>query len=160
LARRLKNAKLRGNPCVEDIDYRAARGLDKNVMRALTQQSTWVKNHENIFVLGPTGVESFIASALARKACRDGFSALYTRAAALFRELYLARADGRFRHLFVRISRIDVLVVDDWQCAAHGNGTPGFLGDLRGTPPNPQCDLDITNAGGALARTDWRSDSC
>src|SRR5215475_4987866 len=51
LARRLKNAKLRGNPCVEDIDYRAARGLDKSVLRALTQESVWVKNHENIFVL-------------------------------------------------------------------------------------------------------------
>ena len=54
LARRLKNAKLRGNPCVEDIDFRAARGLDKSVIRALTQESGWVKNHENIFVLGPT----------------------------------------------------------------------------------------------------------
>ena len=52
----MKNAKLRGNPCVEDIDYRAARGLDKSVIRALTQESGWVKNHENIFVLGPTGV--------------------------------------------------------------------------------------------------------
>lgn len=54
LTRRVKNAKLRGNPCVEDIDYRAARGLDKSVIRALTQESGWVKNHENIFVLGPT----------------------------------------------------------------------------------------------------------
>jgi len=118
LARRLKNAKLRGNPCVEDIDYRAARGLDKSVVRALTQESSWVKNHENIFVLGPTGVgKSFIASALAQKACRDGYSAFYTRAAALFRELALARADGSFRHLLARVSRIDVLVVDDWAMA-------------------------------------------
>jgi hypothetical protein len=52
LARRLKNAKLRGNSCVEDIDFRAARGLDKSVIRGLTQESGWVKNHENIFVLG------------------------------------------------------------------------------------------------------------
>ena len=118
LARRLKNAKLRGNPCVEDIDFRAARGLDKSVIRALTQESGWVKNHENIFVLGPTGVgKSFIASALAQKACRDGYSAFYTRAAALFREFALARADGSFRHLLARISRIDVLVVDDWAMA-------------------------------------------
>ena len=44
--------------------------------------------HENIFVLGPTGVgKSFVACALAQKACRDGYSALYTRAAALFRDL-------------------------------------------------------------------------
>ena len=84
LARRLKAAKLRGLACVEDIDYRAARGLDKTVVRALARDSAWVRNHENIFVLGPTGVgKSFIASALAQKACRDGYSALYLRAAAL-----------------------------------------------------------------------------
>src|SRR5579862_7581237 len=75
LARRLKTAKLRGNACVEDIDYRASRGLDKSVIRALTQQSEWVAKHENVFVLGPTGVgKSFVAAALAQKACRDGYS--------------------------------------------------------------------------------------
>ena len=52
LARRLKNAKLRGNPCVEDIDYRAARGLDKSVMRALTQESAWVKNPTMAVLVG------------------------------------------------------------------------------------------------------------
>lgn len=56
LARRLRNAKLRSNSCAEEIDFRTARGLDKNVIRALTQELGWVKNHENIFVLGPTGV--------------------------------------------------------------------------------------------------------
>src|SRR5919107_4521278 len=56
LARRLYVAKLRDNACVEEIDYRAARGLDKSVIRALAQESAWVRNHEHIFVLGPTGV--------------------------------------------------------------------------------------------------------
>jgi DNA replication protein DnaC len=118
LQRRLKAAKLRGNTCVEDIDYRAARGLDKSVIRALTQESSWVANHENIFVLGPTGVgKSYIASALAQKACRDGYTVLSTRAAALFRDLNLARADGSLRSLLARLARIDVLVIDDWAMA-------------------------------------------
>jgi DNA replication protein DnaC len=118
LARRMKSAKLRGNACVEDIDYRTARGLEKSVVRGLTKESAWVSNHENIFVLGPTGVgKSFIACALAQKACRDGHSAYYTRAAALFRDLAMARADGSFRNLLARLSRIDVLVVDDWAMA-------------------------------------------
>ncbi|PYP83330.1 MAG: transposase [Candidatus Angelobacter sp. Gp1-AA117] len=115
LTRRLKAAKLRGATCVEDIDYRAARGLDKTLLRALAKDSTWVRNHENIFVIGPCGVgKSFLASALAQKACRDGYSALYLRAAALSRDLALARADGSLRHLLARLSRIDVLVLDDW----------------------------------------------
>ena len=118
LARRLKSAKLRHNACVEDIDYRAARGLEKTVIRGLAKDSQWVQNHENLFVLGPTGVgKSFIACALAQKACRDGYSAFYTRAAALFRDLALARADGSFRNLLARLSRIDVLVIDDWAMA-------------------------------------------
>ena len=105
LARRLVAAKLRGNPCVEDIDYRA-------------QESGWVRNHEHVFVLGPTGSgRSFIASAFAQKACRDGYTALYLRAPALFRDLALARADGSLRSLLARLSRIDVLVVDDWAMA-------------------------------------------
>jgi DNA replication protein DnaC len=118
LARRLQGAKLRGNACVEEIDYRAARGLDKSVIRALAQESAWVRNHENVFVLGPTGVgKSFVASALAQKACRDGYSALYTRAAALFRDLAMARADGSLRSLLAKLSRIDLLVIDDWAMA-------------------------------------------
>jgi DNA replication protein DnaC len=118
LGRRLKNAKLRTNACVEEIDYRGVRGLDKSVIRALVQESAWVGTRENIFVLGPTGVgKSFVACALAQKACRDGYSALYTRAQALFRDLAMARADGSLRSLLTRLSRIDVLVIDDWAMA-------------------------------------------
>src|SRR5438128_1239881 len=57
------------------------------------------------------------AMELAQKACRDGYSALYLRAAALSRELALARADGSLRHFLARLSRIDVLVIDDWAMA-------------------------------------------
>src|ERR1700692_249097 len=114
LARRLQAAKLKG-ACVEEIDYRASRGLDKSVIRSLAQKSGWVQNHENIFVLGPTGVgKSFVACALAHKACRDGYSSLYTRAGALFRDLAIARADGSLRTVLGRLSRIDVLAIDDW----------------------------------------------
>jgi DNA replication protein DnaC len=59
LMRRLKSAKLRHNACIEDIDYRTARGLEKSVLRGLANQSQWVREHENLFVLGPTGPETF-----------------------------------------------------------------------------------------------------
>ena len=54
---------------------------------------------------------------MAEKACRDGFTALYTRATQLFRDLSLARADGSLRSLLARLARLDVLVVDDWAMA-------------------------------------------
>ena len=118
LTRRVLAARLRGAACVENIDYRAERGLNRSVVRALAQESAWVANHEHIFVLGPTGAgKSYVASALAQKACRDGYRVYYTRAAALFRDLSLARADGSLRQLLRRLNRIDVLVVDDWVMA-------------------------------------------
>ena len=103
LGRRLKNAKLRTNACVEEIDYRGARGLDKSVIRELVQQSAWVGSHEKVFVLGPTGVgKSFVACPLSQKACRDGYSAFYTRAQSLFRDLAMARGgDHGFKVRFV-----------------------------------------------------------
>jgi len=118
LERRLAKAKLRHRACVEDIDFRQPRGLDRALLRALTQDSAWVRQHQNVFLIGPTGIgKSFLACALAEKACRDGFTALYTRAAQLFRDLALARADGSLRTLLARLARLDVLVVDDWAMA-------------------------------------------
>jgi DNA replication protein DnaC len=118
LERRLSKARLRHRASVEDLDFRTPRGLDRALLRSLTQDSAWVREHQNIFLLGPTGIgKSFLACALAEKACRDGFTALYTRAAQLFRDLALARADGSLRSLLARLARLDVLVVDDWVMA-------------------------------------------
>ena len=61
--------------------------------------------------------KSFVARALAQKACRDGYSAFFIRAVALFRDLSIARADGSLRSLLTRLNRIDVLVIDDWAMA-------------------------------------------
>ncbi|MGH9398307.1 MAG: ATP-binding protein [Terriglobia bacterium] len=79
------------------MDFRAPRRLDRSLLRSLVQDSAWVRQRQNVFLLGPTGIgKSFLAWALAEKACRDGFTALYTRAPQLFRDLALARADGGF----------------------------------------------------------------
>jgi DNA replication protein DnaC len=115
LARRLTQAKFRYRASVEDIDFRAPRGLDRSLLRSLTQNSAWVAEHQNIFLLGPCGVgKSWLACALAEKACRDGFSAFFIRTPKLFRDLALARADGSLGSQLARLARIDVLIVDDW----------------------------------------------
>jgi DNA replication protein DnaC len=115
---RMKRANLKKGWCVENIDYRASRGLDKSLVRSLAADSDWVRQHDNIFILGPTGVgKSFLATALAHKACRDGFSVYCQRATKLFRDLSVARGDGTLPQMLLRLSRIDVLVVDDWAMA-------------------------------------------
>lgn len=115
---RLEKAKLRHRACVEDIDFRQPRGLDRSLLRSLTQDSGWVRQHQNVFLIGPCGIgKSFLACALAEKACRDGFTAYYRRASQLFRDLSLARADGSLRSLLARLAKIDVFLVDDWAMA-------------------------------------------
>lgn len=118
LARRLKNARFKINATVEDIDFRHPRRLDRSLIRSLSAASQWVASHQNIIVTGPTGVgKSFLACALGQKAVRDGYTALYTRAPRLLRDLTTARADGSFGQLLDRIARIDVFIVDDWAMA-------------------------------------------
>lgn len=72
---------------------------------------------------GPTGIgKTWIGCALAQKACRDGYTILHKRSAELFRELNVAHADGSFGRLLARLSRIDILVIDDFAMAPLKDG--------------------------------------
>jgi DNA replication protein DnaC len=118
LERRLRDARLQGPACVEDIDYRAARGLDKAVVRSLIQDSDWVRRHQHIFLVGATGLgKTYLARAFGQKACRDGFTAYFATAAQLFRELELARADGSYAKKLRALGQVDALIVDEWAMA-------------------------------------------
>lgn len=118
LERRMRDARLQGPACIEDIDFRAARGLDKQVVRSLIHDSDWVRRHQHIFLVGPTGIgKTFLARAIGQKACRDGFTAYFATAAQLFRELELARADGSYPKRLRMLTQVDVLIVDDWAMA-------------------------------------------
>ena len=114
LASRLKTAKLRQQACVEDVNYAYPRGLSKALMLDLAS-SRWVAAHQNVILTGPTGVgKSYLACALANKACRDGYSVVYRRTSRLLDELAQARADGTFHDLLRRLAKVQVLVLDDF----------------------------------------------
>lgn len=111
---RLKQAKLRQQACMENIDYRHPRGLDKSLMRNLAS-CQWIKEHRNILITGPTGVgKSFIACALGHKACLEGLRVCYFRAPRLFHDMGIARADGRYGKLMHPIAKSHLLIMDDW----------------------------------------------
>jgi DNA replication protein DnaC len=114
LKTRLRKAKLKQNACVEDVDFRHPRKLDKTLFMGLAD-CRWLKEHNNVLLIGPTGVgKTYLACALAQKACRQGYSALYFRLPRLFHELSIAKADGRYDKLLAGIGRTDLLVLDDW----------------------------------------------
>lgn len=113
MQRYLKNAKLKLNACVEDMDYKAARGIDQSVMMKLIA-CDWIRKHQNILITGPTGAgKTFIACALANKACREGYRSFYIRSPKFSYQMSLARGDGSYGSIINKLSRAHVLVIDD-----------------------------------------------
>lgn len=117
LKTRLKNARLRQHACMEDIDFRHPRGLKREQFQQLLG-SGWIKDHQNVIITGPTGVgKTWLACALAQKACRDGYTVQYQRLPRLLQDLSLARADGRYLKIMTTLAKTDLLLLDDWGLA-------------------------------------------
>lgn len=111
---RVRTAHLRHNASVEDVDYHAPRGLDRAMFLKLAS-CDWIRERRNCLVIGPTGIgKSWLACALGHRACRENLSVLYHRIPRLFTALALARGDGRYAKLLRTLSRVDLLVLDDW----------------------------------------------
>jgi len=136
--RLLKAAKLKlSTACVEDINWRASRALDRSLVAALAG-GDWLRNAQNLLITGMTGCgKTWLACALAHQAARSGFSVLYTRASRLFDELHVAHGDGSFARRLVQLAKLDLLVIDDFAIspigAAERNDLLEVLDDRVGT---------------------------
>ena|SRR5437867_8105804 len=120
LTRLLQLAQLKQRACLEDIDLRSRRGLDRAQLASLAS-CDWVRAAHNLIVHGPTGSgKTFLACALAHQACRQGLSALYLRAPRLFEELNLCHADGSFRKRLAALAKVSLIVIDDFAISPIG----------------------------------------
>jgi len=114
LGRLLHNAKFKErNACIENLDYRVGRGLKKAVVLDLAQ-NRWITAHQNILITGPSGSgKSYFAQALGNHACRQGYGVHYIRLPRLMFGILQSRAEGTYTDFLKRLSKFQLLVIDD-----------------------------------------------
>ncbi len=114
LATRLRKAKLRVQACVEDIDFRHRRGLDKSLVMALAG-CAWIRGRQNLIITGPTGAgKTYLTCALAHKACLEGYSTIYRRLPNLLRGITIAKVDGSYPKKMAALAKTSLLALDGW----------------------------------------------
>jgi DNA replication protein DnaC len=114
LHNRLRKAQLKQQACFENIDYLFPRGLDQSLVRSLAS-CQWVVSHHHILISGPTGAgKTFLACALAHKACLEGYSAFYVKIHRILPELTIAKGDGQYGQKMHMLAKTDVLILDDF----------------------------------------------
>ena len=114
MTRLLRAAKLKDSACIENVDFKTPRALDKSLVVRLSD-SDWIKKAQNAIIIGPTGVgKTYLACAIANRACRNGFAAMYKRAPRLYQEIAIAQADGSYPKMMNKLAKIKVLIIDDF----------------------------------------------
>ena len=115
LARRIKQAGFKhSSACMEDIDYRSDRGLNRSLLMSLSS-CRWVYEKLGVLVTGATGTgKTWLSCALGHKTCMEGYTVLYRRMAPLLREMEATRETGEMSRVMSKLLKPDLLILDDW----------------------------------------------
>nr|VFK33602.1 MAG: DNA replication protein DnaC [Candidatus Kentron sp. MB]VFK36067.1 MAG: DNA replication protein DnaC [Candidatus Kentron sp. MB]VFK77629.1 MAG: DNA replication protein DnaC [Candidatus Kentron sp. MB] len=113
LVRLLQAAKLRVPACIEEIDYRHPRGLERAKIASLAS-CDWISHHHNLLITGPGCGKTWLACALGNQACRQGFPVRYFRLPRLLEQLRIAHGDGSYPKLMAQLAKFQLLILDDW----------------------------------------------
>lgn len=113
----LRKAKLRQQACIENIDYKHPRQLDKSQFLSLAG-CDFIRQRKNLVITGPTGCgKSYLGCAIGNQACRLGLSVQYIRVPRFLEELTIAHGDGSYTRLLTQLGKSDLLILDDFGMA-------------------------------------------
>ena len=121
LTRLLQIARFRDAACIEDVNFRAKRSLDRSVFLRLAA-GDWIRQHEVVLLVGPTGTgKTWLACALGHSACRQGHLVRYVRMPRLLGDLAIARGDGSYGRFLQQLAKTELIILDDWGLAPLGD---------------------------------------
>lgn len=135
--RLVRQARFKLRASVQDIDYQHRRNLKKAQVAQLAQ-TDWLERGQNLLITGPCGSgKTYLGCAIGHQACLNGFSARYYRISRLMLELTQAKADGTYQKTLNQLSKINLLILDDWGLEAlspaHRNDLMEIMDDRHGT---------------------------
>jgi DNA replication protein DnaC len=113
-ATRLRRANLDGQATFVTYDHGLNPDQDQRVIRELAT-CRFIGDTSPVLIMGPVGTgKSHVAQALGHEAVRQGFDVLFTGHAELLAQLGAAQADGTYGRKLAKLTRIDLLIIDDF----------------------------------------------
>ncbi|MGO4940678.1 ATP-binding protein [Fundicoccus sp. Sow4_D5] len=115
IQRNLKLAKLtQPHAHIQDIDYSPVRRINQETIHQLST-CQFITNNRHVIIQGATGTgKSYLPNALCRYVIEEGYTARYVRMYDLLSELSTADIEDRLPSYLKKISKLDVLVIDDF----------------------------------------------
>jgi DNA replication protein DnaC len=114
VARHVKEAKLTAGKTLSTFDFKAAKTVNAAQIVALADNTSWVKQANNLVIFGPSGVgKSHLACAIAHRLIEQGVRALFTSTTTLVQKLQQARQAYRLPEAIAKLARIPLLILDD-----------------------------------------------
>lgn len=130
IERLIHQAGFRQLASLSEIDYKTNRNLDKNMFNRL-QSLDFIKKKENLVLTGPSGVgKSYLTQAIGHQCCMMGMKVQYHLTSRLMNRLKLSKVDGTYQKELKKLSKLDVLILDDFGLQAFDNHTREALMDI------------------------------
>ncbi len=110
----IRQASFKLRASIQNIEYGKGRNITRGEIARLTQTS-WLAGHQNLLITGPCGSgKTWMACAIGQSACLSGYAVKYWRLSRLFLKLNNAKADGTYHRELASLSKLPLLILDDW----------------------------------------------
>ena len=114
IARHIKESKLPPGKTLDSFDFKVATSINTAQITALAENTSWVKQANNLIIFGPSGVgKSHLAAAIAYRLIEQGIRCLFCQTTALVQKLQQAKQEYRLPEAIAKLARIPLLILDD-----------------------------------------------